>query len=266
MRRVHLLAVTVLGLTACGGGAASAGNPIVRAAAATESAGSEHVALAATIEANDNARLSRQQLDGGGSFDNTTRQGLEALTLVSSSSWPRPSSHASSSRAVFDGDLLWFSAPNGPAIADGRHWFLFDRKWGLKQAGYDLAAVVGQTPDDLLAQLARVSGAVTTVGRERVEGTLTTHYRAAIDTGKALAGNQLVALMQPTYLPLDVWVDSGGLVRKVELGYSALEPSTPDPTELKIKLTMLFSAFGTPVTIARPSTSDTIPANRYGGN
>jgi len=112
----------------------------------------------------------------------------------------------------------------------------------------------GSNPDSFLDVLRGVSGAVTTVGPEDVRGEPTTHYKADVLPSKAL--DQLPAdhqqalremlgaeLDQP--IPVDVWIDGNGLVRKVSASRSI-------GTDGSVTGQFEFFDLGQPVSITAP--------------
>ena len=123
----------------------------------------------------------------------------------------------------------------------------------LVPGGTDPSA--GSNPDSFLDVLRGVSGEVTTVGQETIRGEPTTHYRASVLPSKALA--QLPADHQAALrrllgdeldkpIPVDVWLDSAGLVRKV----SASKTIGSDGT---LSGSFEFYDLGQPVTITPPA-------------
>jgi hypothetical protein len=254
--RVALIAVPALVTTACGGGSAGTNTVVTRAADATLEAGSEQFALEATARTGDDSVALR----GGGAFDSKAHRGSVRFALTT------PGARASSFDGVFDRELLWLGSSNlATNAANGKHWMKFDRRWNLDQAGSDLAALAGRTPADLLAQLRLAGGSVTTLGKERLGGVSTTHYRTVVDGAAPPDGDELVQQMDPKYLPADVWIDGDGLVRKVALRYSVAFGGL-NPQRAEITMTMRFSKFGLPVAIRRPAASDSQDANKFGGN
>ena len=93
------------------------------------------------------------------------------------------------------------------------------------------------------------------VGKESIKGVDTTHYRATVDLAQAAAKshgasrdsiNRVRRLSGVKKLPVDVWVDGEGYLRKVAWSEHT-SPSTA------AKVTMLLHDFGSPVTIEPPS-------------
>jgi hypothetical protein len=253
--RKNLLIAALLALLLPAGCSGSAsGTAVTRAAEDTLDAGGARYALDARVRAaGDTTRLR-----GGGAFDTTSGKGSLDLTLASPG-------RSATFDGVLDGDVLWLGAANESLdLPNGKHWLKFDRRWQLGQGAADLAALAGRTPGDVLSLLRRTSSA-TRVGSERVGGVATTHYRAPLDADAPDESGEIVQEMDPRYRPLDVWVDDAGRVRKVALDYSVAF-GEPGAQRARITLAMRFPRFGVPVTIRRPPASDTLDANRFGGN
>lgn len=114
-----------------------------------------------------------------------------------------------------------------------------------------------------------VTGDVQTVGIEELRGVETTRYRAVVDparfakqepTGKAgrsLLG-QLTSESGLASIPVDVWLDSGGLIRKLTLELTAADPATSRSGSA----TMSFELwdYGNVITIDVPPASQVVDA------
>jgi LppX_LprAFG lipoprotein len=120
------------------------------------------------------------------------------------------------------------------------------------------SAVGGNDPTKLLAVLN--GGNPEAVGQEDVRGVSTTHYRgtfdlqAATDTlptdqQDALKG-ALGALDNSGPLPVDVWLDDQGLVRRLELDLSTTKIEGADGS---VKMTIELFDYGSPVDITAPT-------------
>jgi len=111
-----------------------------------------------------------------------------------------------------------------------------------------------------LTVLEGVSGGVTRVGTDQIDGQATTHYQAQIDVAKVLARlpKNLPASVESLYrkmghgnFPVDVWVGSDGYVHRLALkmDMGALSANAVDMT---MRLDETLSDFGQPVTITLP--------------
>ena len=92
------------------------------------------------------------------------------------------------------------------------------------------------------------------VGDDTVEGTATKHYKLTLDAGafSGIAGGTSTAAPTVTEdFPYDIWLDSAGLTRKVDL--EVLESGTG------MAMTATFGNFNEPVTIEIPKDAKALP-------
>lgn len=137
-------------------------------------------------------------------------------------------------------------------------------------AGGGVTAPDPQAPLDLLAGLGED---VTEVGREDVRGTETTHYRGVVRVEDAFEAipeeergqlEEALATLVPDLVlpdvPVDVWVDDEGLLRKVSLTVDASGFGLPDITPVTGSATVTVEYFdiGAPVDIEVPSEDETV--------
>lgn len=179
-------------------------------------------------------------------------------------------------RVVVDGDVMYLHL-------GGMSDFLgLDGEW-LRVDMADLAGAAGLgeaevpadqidpgllAPGDVLGALEQMGGEVTEVGTEEVRGVSTTHYSGQIDLQKALDEltpeerdevQGLLDFVAPDStlpaLPVDVWIDDEGFVRRVELSLSLAELPGPADAVIdgQVSVTMEFFDLGAPVDIQPPS-------------
>ncbi|MFE0099589.1 hypothetical protein [Streptomyces sp. NPDC059009] len=147
----------------------------------------------------------------------------------------------------------------------GKHWVEYDYDSLAKLSGAAGAAFKDQmqntTPNQSVKMLL-ASGDVKRVGEETVRGTKATHYSGTVDvadfTGKSanLDGQQKSELkkqfdqMGMSTEQIDIWVNGDDLlVKKIEKG------ETKNGT---FSQTAYYSDYGTPVSVAKPSSADTM--------
>jgi len=146
----------------------------------------------------------------------------------------------------------------------GKPWIKVDLSAVGKQAGIDLSQFtqLGTDPSQMVGWLRTVSGDVTTVGTEQLDGVETTHYRATVDLSKypdlvpaaqretvRKAIDQLTKSAHLNSFPVHVWVDKDGLVRQIR---AVLTESIQGQT-MNVVTTERFYDFGAPVDIQIPS-------------
>lgn len=122
--------------------------------------------------------------------------------------------------------------------------------------GIDLPGTdAGSDPASLLDLLRGVSGEVTDLGQEDVRGIPTTHYRAEVIPAKALEDlsaerqdqlRKLLGTRLDTPIPVEVWIDDAGLVRKAILSYGG------DQAGQAVTVTFELFDLGQPVSITEP--------------
>ena len=125
----------------------------------------------------------------------------------------------------------------------GTSWIRADEK-GVEVDGLELTQLEQSArtdPRELLDVLRAAAGEVETVGTEELRGTETAHYRATVDPAEyeklvsaaslgespALA-RQFVSQAGAGPIPVDVWLDGDGLVRRLSLSSSATKPGIAD--------------------------------------
>ena len=250
-----LLLVIAIAIVACGGtSTAIPANPVAKAAEKTLRSGSELMTI-------DSTWIGPGVVDrvwGTGAFDTDAGRGWADFRLAITSERPDGSHLDNLARpAVFDHELLWLRSEDP---VEGKHWLKNDRRWGM-QAGWDLAVQVGQTPADVLGQLRGASGAIVTLGNEKVAGAQTTHYRVA----GGLPDNEILRQVNAVASP-SIWIDDEGLVRKARVHYTVDAETGRHPTRAQFTVAMGFTKFGAPVSVTLPPVADTVSANGYHGD
>lgn len=147
----------------------------------------------------------------------------------------------------------------------GKHWIEYDYETLEEMSGAAGTALKDQaqktTPNQSVKMLL-ASGDVRRVGKEKVRGTETTHYRGTVDiadfTGKNadLDERRLTELKEQfrqagmSTETIDLWVDGDNLlVKKVEKA---------DMKTGAFSQTAYYSDYGTPLSVEKPPASDTV--------
>jgi hypothetical protein len=136
---------------------------------------------------------------------------------------------------IQDGNVSYvrFPAVDGQ-LPEGRTWIRSDGK-SVEVGGLEvgeLQGLAGSDPRDLLELLESVGGEIELVGVEELRGVETTHYRAKLDpaeyakTATSEERASLGPLAEPLQarvgeVPVDVWLDGDGMVRKLSFDISA---------------------------------------------
>ncbi len=257
MRRLAVFGALLLVAAGCGGsskstqsGTSPAENPIAAAATKTSRAGSVKIDFG----------ISGKAVKGGGRgvFDTSTNgAGRLAMTVEGNSGG------ATTVDTISSGNLLYIRSPVfQQAIPPGKEWVRVDLAKLAKQQGVDLGSLVDSnpTPKSALAYLRGSTGEVQELGKEKVKGEDTTHYKTTIDLEQAARRakgstrqsiRRVIDVAGVTKLPVEVWVGDDGYVRKVTYAqHSGRNQSA--------KITMEMYDFGSPVTITAPPAATVI--------
>ncbi|MDQ2911215.1 MAG: hypothetical protein M3R26_01970 [Actinomycetota bacterium] len=251
MRRLAVFAALLLVAAGCGGGKSAdnggrepGANPIAQAASNTTRAGSVKIDF----------EISGAAIKGGGRgvFDTgTTGSGRLAMTVEGNG-------QSTTVDTIVDGAVLYIRSPvfRQAGLPAGKEWVRLDLARLAKQQGVDLGSLVDSnpTPNGALAYLRGSTGKVQELGKEKVKGAETTHYRATIDLEQAARRakgstrgsiRRVIDVAGVKKLPVDVWVGEDGYVRKVVYKQHSGKKQSA-------KITMELYDFGAPITITAP--------------
>ena len=247
MRVALALVVLALPLSACGGVSL---NAVAKAATKATAAGSEHVAMTATVGvAGQNVKMT-----GSGDFQTSPKLGSMHLEM-----------DVAGRHVVMDEVMQgWTVFLKSPLFASrlpgGKHWMSVDLQKASAKLGVNLSQYTQQDPTDILGALKK-AGSVSKIGSETVDGVDTTHYRATVDLSKAPNGKRLQQLTQLKSLPVDLWIGGDNLLRRMVMHYSATVSGQTAATNMQMDL----SNYGEQVNVQVPSASDTIDMTNLGG-
>lgn len=182
--------------------------------------------------------------------------------------------------AIQDGRVMYLRFPAmAEQLPAGKSWVRQDLQASAQAAGVDfgeLQQFTGNDPREMLDFLRAVSGNIETVGTESVRGVDTTHYRATIDPldYEKLAPpdkreefrslvQQMAAQSGIGKIPVDIWVDEFGFVRKLTMAFSATQPGTTQSAEAS--MTFELYDYGAEVAIDLPPTAQVVDASALRG-
>jgi hypothetical protein len=146
------------------------------------------------------------------------------------------------------------AVPAAVARLGNKHWLVVD----VGNAGGDSEATPGQTnadPSQSLSALRSVRSA-TVVDTETIDGVAVKHIRAEVDLS-ALSP----AFNQPGTIPMDIWVDRAGRMRRLMFSVDYSKMSLPGVNSLPAGMTqidMTFSDFGVPINVVVPGAADSL--------
>lgn len=238
----------VLALAACGGAASL--DPVAKAADTTLKQQSEHVALTGSVSVG----TSTLAMSGDGDFETSPNRGAMTLTM-------KGLGLDTTMDEVVDGYTVYMRSPLfSKKLPAGKSWVSLDLEKQGKQLGIDFSQFAQTNPTDALGALKK-AGSVTKVGTETIEGESTAHYRAKIDLSKVPQGKQLEKIAKVKYAPVDVWIGSGNLLRRMTLKYSVNTAGQAIATTM----TMDFTHYGEPVNVQVPPADQTVDMTKLGG-
>jgi hypothetical protein len=140
---------------------------------------------------------------------------------------------------ILDGSTIFMKLPAAamPVLgAAGKPWVKFDlTTLGHGPASSSLGSGSAMSdPSEVLRALRSASSSVVTEGRQRVDGIQTTLYHAELNldqiakvlpsADRAVAQGELQRALGAPTLPIDVWIDSRHLVRRMQMTLDATLP------------------------------------------
>ena len=146
-----------------------------------------------------------------------------------------PGGGAGTVQMIFQYPVIYMNMPFlAGELPEGKTWMKLDLSKAASAAGVELPQLSSLDQDDptqFLEYLRASSGGVSTVGREALDGVSTTHYRATLQLSsildrvpsneQAAAKAALEKLGDAGGIPVDVWVDAQGRVRRIQLSVAA---------------------------------------------
>lgn len=207
---------------------------------------------------------SPQVITGRGAMDFVKRRGTVTSTV-----------NGQEVTTVVSGGDVFLRMPNLAVAAAGREWFRMDFEALTEASGVEGLGEVFQSqsndPGSALLYLEGVAGEVEKIGEERIRGANTTWYGATVDLAKVAdaapdeetadairAQSEVFAL---TRMPVEVWVDSEGRVRRVlqKIDYSKAAKSgrfRAGTLPASAEMTQEYYDFGTAVAVEVPPSDE----------
>jgi hypothetical protein len=269
-----IVAAVVIGLAGCTGDAKGQAAPTVSATVSPAD-----IVLAANTKtiAAKSARIAMQytitqpgqppvKMSGGGAFDMVTGNTEMRMTI--------PGFGDTEVRLV-DGTMYTKLPAELTKSFGGKPWVKVDAK-AMAAAG--LGQLARMSPAEQLGYLKGIGKDVTTVGKETVGGTPTTHYRATVDldqAAKAASPDLRRGITEARkslgfpVLPADVWVDEDGLLRKFAVTMTVTPPKSAGANApsgpATVAFTQEYSDLGAPVKITAPPASQVVDMGQLTG-
>ncbi len=268
------LAVSVGMLTSCGGASALESPTLEKLSqAATTSAEAPSGRFELAVDVTYPGMPIRLALTGEGAFDTKAEQASLSFDLSSLAGLLGGligNVDALEIRAIQDGDDVYLSSPQiADQLSPGKSWLRVDGATVPRTQGGDFSELRQFATDHrrtLLELLEAVAGDLETVGAEELRGVTTTHYRAEVDLRNAdglvppFGRDRLRELLDDlveraglSEIPIDVWLDDSGYVRKLQLSLSA---GTTDVVEASTTLELY--DYGADVGITPPAADEVV--------
>jgi hypothetical protein len=267
------VAVGAFVMSGCGSVSATV-DPVAQAAGTSASAGGARVAISGRLEAGAGLQVT---LSGAGAFNFAAHEGSLDLTV---GGLPLPASAGPGGGAqiheIVKGGALYLSSPLFAAILPGgARWMKVDLARVAGAAGVDPSSITsaGADPGQYLQELRAAGGAVEVVGHETVHGVATTRYATAIDLRKVAARlpssqrelaqkavGELIAKTGRVQLPVEAWVDSSGLVRRIAIALSG----AGNGQGVGIHLQLDFLSYGATPPVSAPPASQVLDVTGTG--
>ena len=266
MGRYLALVPMALALAACGGGGGGALSldPVASAATKTEKSGGEHMTFRVHVKLPGNG--GSFVVNGSGDFDSAKNRGRVSLQFTGLPQLP------GKGEEIIDGTVVYFRFPALQSrLPGGKRWLKIDLEKQGRAMGIDLNSLMQSStgdPTQMLRYLESASTGVQKIGAETVTGAATTHYSSVVDLDKLAQARhhekssirRLEQLTGVHDIPVDVWVDGDGYVRKLKESLT-----TPAP-QMKMVISLQLSAFGKHVTISPPPADQVLDVSTLGGN
>jgi hypothetical protein len=271
-----LAALGAGGVAISGCGASATLDPIARAAEVSSQ--QEGARFSLTTQFSSPALPGGFSVTAHGSIDERTRSGEMSMDLSGIPGAAALSGGGSGTmRMIFQYPVIYMSAPFlAGQLPEGKTWMKLDLTKAAQAAGVDLSQLssFNQTdPTQFLEYLRASSGGVVRVGTETVDGVPSTHYQAALQLSSVLdrlpaseqsaAKAELEKLGNAGAIPVDVWVDAQGRVRRIEMTVAANLPTgtTGAAAGVSGTITMDFSSYGSVPPIVPPPASEVFDAS-----
>jgi hypothetical protein len=256
-------------------GDAAASEAITTAASTTLAAQSADMSMTLHI-----AGLGHDEsITGHGAFDFANQSGTFSVNL------PGDAGKQVTEQVIYDGKTVYVNVgnllgnlgglgglgglPNG--LIQGKQWVSID----TSQFGSGNAGALGGgldtfgNPAAMLHQLQSEGGTVTSLGSTTYDGTAVTEYSVSLppsDIEKGLGQlpssvRQGLSSVMPPSIEAKVYVAAGNLLKAIDLpiSYSVMGHTVSED------MTMVFSNFGTPVSVTPPPANEVIPFSQFAG-
>jgi hypothetical protein len=260
-----LVLVFVLALAGCGGGGGKSGGGQALVSGEAISAAAAKSARAGSVEADFTISGSGISGHGSGVFNTGASRSGQLNMKISVRGAEVPID------TIITGNLLYMRSSlfSQLGISGSKQWVKVDLAQLARQQGIDLSSLASASPTPASAMTyLRGAADVREVGTDKVQGVSTTHYKVKVDLERAAAKStgsarrslrRVIQVSGLKRLPIDVWVDGDGYLRK-------LEYAQPSGSAGSVRLSMELHNYGSPVTVKQPPVSSVVDLMQATGN
>ncbi len=276
-----VVGLVAAGLALGGCGASETLDPIARAAEVTSQQEGARVSITTQLSS---AALPEGgfKFTASGYIDERNRSGEMSMDLSGiPGASALPGGGTGTVQMIFQYPIVYMNIPFlAGKLPEGKTWMKLDLTKAASAAGIDLSQLssLNQTdPTQFLEYLRASSGGVTDVGDETVDGVPCNHYRADLQLSSILdrvpSGEQaeVKAALEKAgdagSIPVDVWVDAQGRVRRIQLAIAAGVPGSTGSslagaaTDVAGTITIDFTSYGHIPPILPPPSSQVFDAS-----
>lgn len=248
-----------IALSGCGATKAISGAVDPVAQAATTTAHAPGYRMSATIDATAAGTAVHGTM--AGVYDSA--QHLGAFTQRES-----VAGHTISIDERLSGTTVYMRLPSSPGLdrlTGGKPWVKLDFSRALGAFGLGGLTTQSSNPAQFIDYLRAVGAKTQRVGTATIDGAQTTQYRAVVDlenypklfppAGRAAAARGVATLESVTgshTMPMDVWIDSHRLLRRMSFSFGECVQSQ----HVTMAMTMSLSGYGSQAVPSLPSSSD----------
>lgn len=257
MRRLTMTAVfmALALLASCGPQPSSAQELVASSAAATQEAGSANMATEIRMAGG----AQEMSITATGAFDFVSGRGAMTMNLGEMGA----QMGMSDIEMRTDGTVMYLKMP--PQMNAPTPWVKTDLDAAAGAQGLGGMGQFNNNDPRSALEMLRGVAEVEEVGAEDVRGTPTTRYKATVDLDKALAETsgeakealqQQIDMLGTSEMPVDVWIDEEGLLRRQEvtMDLSKMNTGTAAPAQAPTSMFMRMELFdfGTTVDVEPP--------------
>ncbi len=266
---VAALVLVLPGTAVAASGGGSSATKQIRASVDRTAASLKQASLSGAVTVNASGKKVSITLNG--QLDLVTHDGIVNVDLGSVTSQPVSIEERIVNGIVYVnfGSLFGALDQGLPPELAGKPWVSIDPKAliGHPGAAGQLGTTGGTDPTGQLAALRGIQNAQK-VGSDDIDGTPTTHYRGTVDVKTAIANapqsvQQQVAAALASIpggkVPVEVWLDAGGAVRKLSL---ALTP-TVNGKKTSVQVSFRLGDLSTPVNVTPPPPDQVVDYQTY---